>query len=52
MNALERYNNQDENNATMQKPFETKSGLYVWKINYIDHNNVYKELSGSIHLIR
>ena len=30
----------------------SKSGLYVWKINYIDHNNIYKELSGSIHLIR
>jgi gliding motility-associated-like protein len=31
---------------------QCKSGLYVWKINYIDHNNVYKDLYGSVHLIR
>ena len=31
MTALERYNTQDENNATMQEPFETNSGLYVWE---------------------
>jgi gliding motility-associated-like protein len=31
---------------------QCKSGMYVWKINYIDHNNVYKDLYGSVHLIR
>ena len=31
MNALERFNNQDENNVTMQKPFQTSSDLYVWE---------------------
>lgn len=31
MNALERYYNQDQDNAGMQKPFETVSDLYVWE---------------------
>ena len=31
MNALERFNNQDENNVTMQKPFQTSTDLYVWE---------------------
>lgn len=31
MNALERFNQQDENNITMQKPIETRSGLYIWE---------------------
>ena len=31
MNALERYYNQDQDNAGMQKPFQTVSDLYVWE---------------------
>ena len=31
MNALERFNSQDENNATMQEPKETRNGLYIWE---------------------
>ena len=31
MNAIEKYNRQSEDNATMQQPFETKNGLYVWE---------------------
>jgi len=31
MNALQRFNQQDENNVTMQKPIETRNGLYVWE---------------------
>ena len=30
----------------------SKEGLYVWKINYIDGNNIYQDHSGHIHLIR
>ena len=31
MNALQRCNNQDQNNVTMQEPNETKTGLYIWE---------------------
>ena len=31
MNALQRYSQQDENNVTMQKPIETRNGLYIWE---------------------
>jgi len=31
MNAAARYATQNENNATMQEPILTSSGLYVWE---------------------
>lgn len=33
MNALQRYNNQNDSTlAQMQQPIETKSGLYIWEV--------------------
>ncbi len=40
MNALERFNNQDENKVTMQKPIETRNGLYIWEQWTYDGDNV------------
>lgn len=43
MNAIERYNNQDEDNATMQLPNETTNGLYIWE-NWMWDGNSIKEI--------
>ncbi len=40
MNALERFNNQDDNKVTMQKPIETRNGLYIWEQWTYDGDNV------------
>ena len=40
MTALERFNNQDQNNVTMQMPIETKNGLYIWEQWTYDGDNV------------
>jgi len=31
MNALERFNKQDDNRVTMQEPKETRNGFYIWE---------------------
>lgn len=40
MNALQRFNQQDENNVTMQKPIETRNGLYVWEQWTYNNDNI------------